>query len=135
VEQHHLLQSNPSITYCEQISTLCQNVPKNIKYIIYKYVKIQHHIILFRKLFHHSQANLNCISNFTEIIWYEFDIIAISILRSTITFITEYEPNISSAQKRVKLLTPVNSKAIKSTMPKLAQNKDWDVSNKLKQNI
>lgn len=37
---------------------------------------------------------------------------------------TEYEPNISKAQKRVKLLIPAKSKDTKSTRPKDAQNKD-----------
>lgn len=44
---------------------------------------------------------------------------------------TLYDPNINIAQKRVKLLIPCNSNAIKSTKPKDAQNNDWDVSNKL----
>lgn len=56
---------------------------------------------------------------------------AINMLSKTITFITEYEPNINSAQNLVKLLIPVSSKVIKSTSPKLAQNSDWEVSNKL----
>lgn len=55
-----------------------------------------------------------------------------SIFRRTITLITEYDPNINKAQNRVKLFIPVNSKVIKSTKPKLAQNNDCDVSNKLK---
>lgn len=46
--------------------------------------------------------------------------------------ITEYDPNIRSAQNLVKLFMPVNSKDIKSINPKLAQKRDWDVSNKLK---
>lgn len=46
--------------------------------------------------------------------------------------ITEYDPNIRSAQNLVKLFIPVNSKDIKSINPKLAQKRDWDVSNKLK---
>lgn len=45
---------------------------------------------------------------------------------------TLYDPNINIAQKRVKLLIPCSSNAIKSTRPKDAQNNDWDVSNKLK---
>lgn len=57
---------------------------------------------------------------------------AISILRRTIIFITEYDPNINSAQNRVKLLIPVSSNDIKSISPKLAQKSDCDVSNKLK---
>lgn len=67
----------------------------------------------------------------TDIIWYELLIMAINIFKSTIILMTEYEPNISIAQKRVKLLMPCNSNAIKSTRPNDAQNKDWDVSNKL----
>lgn len=57
---------------------------------------------------------------------------AMSMLSSTIMLMTEYEPNMSSAQKRVKPLIPVRSKVIKSTNPKLAQNRDCDVSNRLK---
>jgi hypothetical protein len=68
----------------------------------------------------------------TAMIWYEVDIIAISILRSTMTLITEYDPNMRSPQNRVNPLIPVNSKAFNSTSPKLAQNNDCDVSNKLK---
>lgn len=56
---------------------------------------------------------------------------AINMLSSTITLITEYEPNISSAQNLVKLLIPVNSNDIRSIKPKLAQKRDCDVSNKL----
>lgn len=56
---------------------------------------------------------------------------AISMLSRTITFITEYEPNIRSAQNLVKLLIPVRSKDIRSIIPKLAQKSDCDVSNKL----
>lgn len=67
----------------------------------------------------------------TEIIWYELLIIAINIFRSTIMLMTLYDPNINNAQKRVKLLIPCNSNAIKSTRPNDAQNRDWDVSNKL----
>lgn len=56
---------------------------------------------------------------------------AINIFNKTIILITLYEPNISIAQKRVKLLIPCNSNAIKSTKPNDAQNSDCDVSNKL----
>lgn len=56
---------------------------------------------------------------------------AISMLSNTIILITEYEPNIRRAQKRVKLLMPAKSKETKSTRPKEAQNNDWEVSNKL----
>lgn len=38
-----------------------------------------------------------------------------------------------SAQNRVKLLMPVRSNDIRSTMPKLAQKSDCDVSNKLEE--
>lgn len=51
---------------------------------------------------------------------------------STIILITEYEPKVSNAQKRVKLLIPVSSNVVKSTRPNEAQNRDWEVSNKLK---
>lgn len=51
------------------------------------------------------------------------------------TFITEYEPNNKSAQKRVNALIPVKSNDTKSTIPKLAQNNDCDVSNKLNNKI
>lgn len=67
----------------------------------------------------------------TEIIWYELLIMAINMFKRTIMLITLYDPNINIAQKRVKLLMPCNSKAIKSTRPNDAQNKDWDVSNRL----
>lgn len=50
---------------------------------------------------------------------------------NTIIFITLYDPNINIAQKRVKLLIPSNSNAIKSTKPNDAQNSDCEVSNKL----
>lgn len=50
----------------------------------------------------------------------------------TIILITEYEPKVSNAQKRVKLLMPVSSNVVKSTRPNDAQNRDWEVSNKLK---
>ena len=63
--------------------------------------------------------------------WYEFDIIAMSMLSSTIRLQTEYDPNISKAQKRVNSLIPVSSKSVNDTKPKDAQNRDWDVSNKL----
>lgn len=35
------------------------------------------------------------------------------------------------AQNLVNSLIPVSSKSVKDTNPKEAQNKDWDVSNKL----
>ena len=73
--------------------------------------------------------------NLTEMIWYELDIMAISMLSSTMMLMTEYEPNMSRAQNRVKLLIPVRSKDIRSTMPKLAQNNDCDVSKRLKAEI
>lgn len=44
---------------------------------------------------------------------------------------TEYVPNISIPQKRVKILMPSNSKLSKSTKPKTAQNRVCIVSNKL----
>lgn len=44
---------------------------------------------------------------------------------------TEYVPNISIPQKRVKILMPSNSKLSKSTKPKTAQNSVCIVSNKL----
>lgn len=47
---------------------------------------------------------------------------------------TEYVPNISIPQKRVKILMPSNSKLSKSTKPKTAQNSVCIVSNKLKDN-
>lgn len=68
----------------------------------------------------------------TEIIWYELDIIAISMFSKTIMLITEYDPNNSRPQNRVKLLIPVRSNAVKSTRPKPAQKSDWDVSNILR---
>lgn len=56
---------------------------------------------------------------------------AINMFNRTIILMTLYEPNINIAQKRVKLLMPCNSNAIKSTKPNDAQNSDWDVSNML----
>lgn len=62
---------------------------------------------------------------------YELDIMAMRRLSSTITLITEYDPYINMAQKRVKLPTPVSSKASSSTRPNEAQKSDCEVSNKL----
>lgn len=67
----------------------------------------------------------------TEIMLYELDIMAMRRLSRTITFITEYDPYINMAQKRVKLPTPVSSKASNSTRPNDAQKSDCDVSNRL----
>lgn len=44
---------------------------------------------------------------------------------------TEYDPNINMHQNLVKDPSPASSKASNSTSPKEAQNKDWEVSNKL----
>lgn len=52
-------------------------------------------------------------------------------LRSTMTLIMEYEPNINMPQNLVKALTPVRSKASSSISPKEAQKSDWEVSNRL----
>lgn len=57
---------------------------------------------------------------------------AISRLSSTITLITQYDPNIRRPQKRVYDLIPSSSKFSMPTMPKLAQNSDCDDSNRLK---
>lgn len=62
---------------------------------------------------------------------YELDIIAISRFSKTITLMTEYEPNINSPQNLVYVLMPVSSKLPRSTIPKLAQNRDCDDSNTL----
>jgi len=56
---------------------------------------------------------------------------AMSMFSKTIMLHTEYEPNMSKAQNRVNSLIPVNSKSDKDTRPKEAQNKDWEVSNRL----
>ncbi len=56
---------------------------------------------------------------------------AISRLMRTTILITEYEPNISRPQKRVKPLIPTSSKLSKSMRPKAAQNSVCDVSNRL----
>ena len=56
---------------------------------------------------------------------------AMSMFSSTMILITEYEPNIRSAQNLVKLFIPVRSNDIKSTIPKLAQKSDCDVSKRL----
>lgn len=45
---------------------------------------------------------------------------------------TEYVPNISMPQKRVKILMPSKSKLSRSTRPKTAQNSVWVVSNRLR---
>lgn len=63
------------------------------------------------------------------------DIMAINMLRRTIMLIMEYEPNISKPQNLVKLLIPVSSKDCRSTRPKLAQKRDCEVSNKLRENV
>ena len=60
---------------------------------------------------------------------------AMSMLRSTMILITEYEPNMSKAQNRVKLLIPVKSNAMRSTRPNDAQKRDCEVSNKLKESL
>lgn len=67
----------------------------------------------------------------TDINWYEWFIIAMSKLSSTTIFMTEYVPNISIPQKRVKILMPSNSKLSRSTRPKTAQKSVCVVSNKL----
>jgi hypothetical protein len=60
---------------------------------------------------------------------------AISILSSTMMLITEYEPNMSSAQNRVNDFMPASSNETKSTRPKLAQKRDCEVSNMLQKYI
>jgi hypothetical protein len=60
---------------------------------------------------------------------------AMSILSSTIMLITLYEPNMRRAQKRVKLLMPVKSNAMRSTSPNDAQKRDCEVSNRLERNL
>ena len=67
----------------------------------------------------------------TAMMEYELDIMAINMLRRTIILIMEYEPNIKRPQNLVKLLIPVSSNDCKSTRPKLAQNRDCEVSNRL----
>ena len=47
-----------------------------------------------------------------------------SMLSSTIRLQTEYDPNMSKAQKRVNSLIPVSSKSVNDTKPKDAQNRD-----------
>lgn len=64
---------------------------------------------------------------------YELDIIAMSRLRRTIMLITEYVPNISIDQNLVYSRMPVSSKSDSPTIPKPAQNRDWEASNTLKQ--
>lgn len=71
------------------------------------------------------------VTELTSIMAYELDIMAISKFSKTMTLMTLYEPNMSRPQKRVYDLMPVNSKAARSTMPKLAQNNDCDDSNRL----
>lgn len=67
----------------------------------------------------------------TEIIWYELDIIAISMFSKTIMFITEYDPKTNKPQNLVNPLMPASSKLTKSTRPNPAQNRVWDVSKRL----
>lgn len=55
--------------------------------------------------------------------------------RRTIMLITEYDPNRRRAQNLVKLLIPARSNDIRSTNPKEAQNKDCEVSKRLKYKI
>lgn len=57
---------------------------------------------------------------------------AIRRLSRTITLITEYDPNINIAQNLVKLPRPASSKTSNSTRPKEAQNRDWEVSKRLR---
>ena len=52
-------------------------------------------------------------------------------LSKTIMLITEKEPNIKSPVNRLNSLIPVNSKLSRSTRPKMAQNKVWEVSQRL----
>lgn len=59
---------------------------------------------------------------------------AINIFSNTITLITEYDPYISKAQNLVNPFIPDSSKVTRSTRPKLAQKRDCEVSNKLKNN-
>lgn len=60
---------------------------------------------------------------------------AINIFNNTITLITEYDPYISKAQNLVNPFMPESSNVTRSTRPKLAQNRDCEVSNKLKNNV
>lgn len=79
------------------------------------------------------RANFHSVSECSVIIAYEFDIMAIRRFNKTITLITLYEPNIRRPQKRVYVLIPVSSKFSSPTIPKDAQNKDWEDSNRLKE--
>jgi len=56
---------------------------------------------------------------------------AIRRFRRTTMLMTEYVPNISMPQNRVKLLMPASSKLSKSMRPNTAQNSVCVVSNKL----
>lgn len=47
-----------------------------------------------------------------------------SMFRSTIILITEYDPKVNKAQNLVKLLIPVSSKVVRSTRPNDAQKSD-----------
>ena len=72
------------------------------------------------------------LTELTEISWYEWFIIAIRRLRSTIILMIEKLPNITNPQNRVNSLMPANSKLSRSIKPNEAQNKVWVVSHKLK---
>lgn len=74
---------------------------------------------------------MTLIQTLTSIRANEFDIIAIKRLSRTIILMILYVPNIKSPQNLVYDLMPCKSKFSSPTTPKLAQNKDWDDSNKL----
>lgn len=101
--------------------TMLLEIKFNLKLILLKWASSVHII---------RAMNWNHI--LTSIVAYEFDIMAISRLSSTITLITQYDPNIRRPQKRVYDLIPSSSKFSMPTIPKLAQNSDWDDSNRLK---
>ena len=75
------------------------------------------------------------LTELTEISWYEWFIIAIRRLRSTIMLMIEKLPNITNPQNLVNSLIPANSKLSRSIKPNDAQNRVWVVSHRLKKNV
>ena len=80
-----------------------------------------------------SSPHLNflLLTELTEMSWYEWFIIAIRRLRSTMMLMTEKLPNMTRPQNLVNSLIPASSKLSKSMRPNDAQNSVCVVSHKL----
>ena len=90
-------------------------------------------LVSFDKLVCMNWINICFIlTELTEISWYEWFIIAIRRLRSTIMLMIEKLPNITNPQNLVNSLIPANSKLSRSIKPNDAQNRVWVVSHRLK---